>query len=189
MSLLQIAAVRQEILHVLRCWCGAVERSVVRIRQLRDSLVFPLFDRNVWSELNPEKAMRNLSNIKSIFLFGVMILFLGCASEREYGDVTVKQLKERLDSGARTIILDVRTPEELSGELGRLEGVINIPVQELATRLSEISPYKSESVFIICRSGNRSRRAGEILAANGFTAFNVVGGMKAWRNDYGPANH
>jgi len=79
------------------------------------------------------------------------------------------------------IILDVRTPVELIGPLGKIEGVINIPVQELESRLNELSVYKSNNIAIICRSGNRSGFATTILQAHGYKAKNVLGGMIQFR--------
>ncbi len=79
------------------------------------------------------------------------------------------------------IILDVRTPEELKGPLGKIDGVINIPLQELEARLPELKPYKGKEIAVICRSGNRSRYATDILNKKGFDARNVPGGMIEYR--------
>jgi rhodanese-related sulfurtransferase len=66
------------------------------------------------------------------------------------------------------------------GEHGKIEGVINIPVQVLSKRLNELEQYKDKNIAVICRSGNRSVMATKILKANGFKATNVLGGMKAY---------
>lgn len=78
-------------------------------------------------------------------------------------NITVNELKQEMVSDSSLIILDVRTPEELVGKLGKIEGVINIPVQSLEERLGELSQFKSNNIAVICRSGNRSVTATRIL--------------------------
>ena len=95
-------------------------------------------------------------------------------------EVTVLELIELMENEDKLIILDVRNPEELVGELGHIKGVINIPVHKLEVRLSELNNYKSKIIPIICRSGNRSGYATTLLNRNGFTAVNVKGGMRAY---------
>ncbi len=82
-------------------------------------------------------------------------------------------------------ILDVRNPEELVGKLGHIEGVINIPIHELEKRISEFNSYKKKKTAVICRSGNRSKYGTAILVQNGFAAYNVKGGMRAYNKVLG----
>lgn len=67
-------------------------------------------------------------------------------------------------------MVDVRTPEEFSS--GSIQNAINIPVDELSSRLGELDSSKKLVVF--CRSGNRSSRAKSILEEAGFK--NVING-------------
>ena len=79
------------------------------------------------------------------------------------------------------VILDVRTPAELAGSLGKIDGVINIPVQKLEVKINELNSYKNKNIDVICRTGHRSRIATDILLKHGFKAKNVLGGMtKYW---------
>ena len=114
--------------------------------------------------------------ISSIFLVSAYV-FSQSSSKAE---ITVTELIKLMDSNPKLIILDVRNPDELVGELGHIDGVINLPVHELEGRLSELNKYKSKKIPIICRSGNRSRYATAILNKNGFIAVNVKGGMRAY---------
>lgn len=121
------------------------------------------------------------------FLFGVLIMFSfftgGCKAQIDSTkEMSVEQLKERLNDKS-LIIIDVRTKEELSGSLGQIDGVINIPVQELKSRLDEIKKYKENEIAVICRSGNRSNSATQFLRDQGFNAKNVVGGMISFRKN------
>lgn len=69
-------------------------------------------------------------------------------------------------------ILDVRTPEEWVA--GHVPGATLIPLDELSNRLSELP--QDEDIYIICRSGNRSASARDILLQNGFDQVTSVGG-------------
>lgn len=71
-------------------------------------------------------------------------------------------------------LVDVRTPEEYRG--GHIPGVINHPLQQI-----DRFQRKAEPVYVICRSGNRSKQAVSILRDKGIEAINVRGGMNQWR--------
>ena len=71
-------------------------------------------------------------------------------------------------------LLDTRTPGEYAR--GHIDGFVNIPVDELRERLSEIEPGKP--VYVICQSGLRSYIASRILAGNGYDAWNFSGGFR-----------
>ncbi len=70
-------------------------------------------------------------------------------------------------------ILDVRHPEEL--EVEHVPGALNIPLDELRGRLSELP--RDREILVVCRSGQRAYYATRILLQNGFSARNVAGGM------------
>lgn len=124
--------------------------------------------------------IKNLAAVVS-----VLILFFtnACAQQPGENDITIQQLKEQIKNDSTLIILDVRMPEELVSELGQIEGAINIPVQELEKRISELEEYKNNNIAIICRSGVRSARATVLLNENGFKAKNIFGGMIAYRKE------
>jgi rhodanese-related sulfurtransferase len=73
-----------------------------------------------------------------------------------------------------TQFIDVRRPDEVAQ--GTIDGALNIPLQELIDRVSELDPQRR--TVLLCRSGNRSTQAGEFLAAAGFVdVVNLDGGM------------
>jgi NADPH-dependent 2,4-dienoyl-CoA reductase/sulfur reductase-like enzyme/rhodanese-related sulfurtransferase len=78
------------------------------------------------------------------------------------------------------LILDVRTPEEY--EFGHIKGAINIPVDELRSRLSELP--KDKKIIVYCGVGFRSYHGCLILKANGFDCLNMSGGWESWRMYY-----
>lgn len=102
--------------------------------------------------------------------------------QEQNNNMTAAELKSKLKNGSNIIVLDVRTPQELSGPLGHINGVINIPVQELEDRISELEKYKSKEIAVICRTGVRSEKGTKILISNGFNAKNVLGGMTELRS-------
>ena len=71
-------------------------------------------------------------------------------------------------------LLDTRTVGEYAG--GHIDGYINIPVDELRERLSELDA--SKPVYVICQSGLRSYIACRILAQHGFDCYNFSGGYR-----------
>lgn len=74
------------------------------------------------------------------------------------------------------LLLDVRTPEEFAS--GHIHGAVNIPVDLLESRLSQIPT--DQPIVVYCRSGNRSARASQILAQAGFAAIYDLGGLIDW---------
>lgn len=72
--------------------------------------------------------------------------------------------------------LDVRESDEWRA--GRAPGALHLPMSELPARLDEVP--SDEPLYVICRSGARSARVVEYLAAQGYPAVNVHGGMQAW---------
>ena len=95
--------------------------------------------------------------------------------------MSVAELKEKLQSDSTLVLLDVRTPAELESSLGKIDGVMNIPLHELEVRLNELEAYKDYQIAVICRTGRRSGTATEMLNKNGFNAKNVLGGMTEYR--------
>lgn len=89
-------------------------------------------------------------------------------------DITVHQARERLGTAQ---LVDVREDHEVA--LGRVPGAHHIPLGQLAARLAELD--RGQPVIAICRSGNRSARATELLTSAGFECDNMAGGMLAWQ--------
>lgn len=99
---------------------------------------------------------------------------------RERPWLSVESLNERLDAG-EGLLLDVRPPVEFDGEQGHIHGALNLPLEELATRLDELVADPARPVAIICRTDRRSAKAVALLAQRGFANAQVVrGGMPAW---------
>lgn len=110
-----------------------------------------------------------------------LMSFFGLGQQDKDSTMTIEQLKQQMKNDSTIMILDVRTSAELIGPLGKLDKVINIPIQVLEQRLGELEKFKDKEIAVICRSGNRSNTGMRILQANGFKARNVLGGMIEYR--------
>jgi sulfur dioxygenase len=98
------------------------------------------------------------------------------------GHLQAIEVRDYLASHSDALVLDVRNTDEWNDELGHIEGARQIPLPELQDRLGEIESWKGKPVVVVCRSGSRSARAAELLAASGFQqVMNLEGGMTAWR--------
>lgn len=111
----------------------------------------------------------------------LVITSIACAQQNQSSSITMKDFKERLATDKNLVILDVRTPEELAGPLGKIDNAINIPIQNLEQRIDELKSYKDKEILVICRTQNRSAVAVNILQTKGYKAKNVLGGMTEFR--------
>lgn len=94
-------------------------------------------------------------------------------------DITATELAERVKSNHLKLV-DVREPHEL--EISALPNAVNIPLGQLAARLSELD--SAEDMVLFCKSGSRSARALELLVSAGFKKVkNLKGGINAWARE------
>ena len=96
-----------------------------------------------------------------------------------YTTVDVQTAHDAVSADQSAQLLDVREPEEWA-ETGVPDGAVLIPLAEVQSRApSELDA--GSPVYVICRSGNRSRTASETLVQLGFgQVYNVDGGVTAW---------
>ncbi len=96
-----------------------------------------------------------------------------------YREVSAKEAAD-LIANIDPIILDVRSAREF--EAGHIADSILIPVQVLQRRTGELDQYKDRTIFVYCRSGNRSTVASRMLNAKGFMqVVNLRHGVNDWR--------
>lgn len=94
-------------------------------------------------------------------------------------DITVKELKERLENKEEFVFLDVR--EEWEYEEDNL-GALNIPLGQLPHQLKQIEDFKNQEIVVHCRSGARSGNAKTFLETKGYKKVrNLLGGILAYR--------
>jgi sulfur-carrier protein adenylyltransferase/sulfurtransferase len=96
--------------------------------------------------------------------------------------LTVKELKQRIDAGEDVFVLDVREPYEY--QIANI-GAKLIPQNDVPKRLSEID--RNREIVVQCRSGQRSQRIAEYLAQQGYgNVKNLAGGILAWADEIDP---
>lgn len=98
-------------------------------------------------------------------------------------DISVNELKTKLEAGEDFVLLDVRELYEY--EEFNLGGRL-VPMGELMSQLDAISADKSKEIVVYCRSGNRSAMAKQILQQAGYTQVrNLLGGIMDWEASFG----
>jgi len=92
-------------------------------------------------------------------------------------EMTVEELKKKLDAKEDFVLLDVREPHEI--DICKIEQSVVIPMGEVQDRLSEIP--KEKEIVVQCRSGARSAKITGFLKTQGYDkAVNLAGGILAW---------
>lgn len=99
-------------------------------------------------------------------------------------NITVEELKARLDSGEKINLIDCREPHEYAE--ANLGGKL-VPLGKIQTmQVEDLEDLKEEEVIVHCRSGQRSMMACMVLDQLGFrNTKNLAGGIMAWQAKYG----
>lgn len=87
--------------------------------------------------------------------------------------VAAEALEQRLGD-AQLVVLDVRSPEEFAA--GHVPGAINVPHDQVGSRLAELAGAKYKDVVLYCRSGRRAQLAADVLAEAGFERLSLLEG-------------
>jgi rhodanese-related sulfurtransferase len=92
------------------------------------------------------------------------------------GEISVHDAAEAAEANS-VLLLDVREDDEWTA--GRAPGAVHMPLSSL-----DVATVPSDlPIVAVCRSGNRSGQAAEVLAAAGIAVVNMTGGMKAWAQE------
>ena len=101
----------------------------------------------------------------------VAVLYMKLTSIRVSGS----DARVLVENGA--LLVDVRSEGEYAD--GGIEGSINIPIQELASRMDELGDKNGE-IVVYCQSGGRSAMAKRLLESNGFSKVHDLGSIDRW---------
>jgi len=123
-----------------------------------------------------------IGTIGAVLVLGLLWPFTGVQGQNSvvFESISAADLQQIMMHDSTVFVLDVRTAAEYTGQLGHIAGSTLIPVQELAARIGELKSDTDQEIYVICRSGNRSRTASTILINNDYKAINILGGMRAW---------
>jgi CoA-disulfide reductase len=91
---------------------------------------------------------------------------------------------EKLPRDGSVTLIDTRTRTEY--EHGHIDGFINMPIDSIRSRISELD--KTKPVYVTCRVGLRGYIAARILSQNGFDAYNLSGGYRLYNSIFGDQN-
>lgn len=99
----------------------------------------------------------------------------------DYTKITMTEAKEIFATDGDYIILDVRRADEFAE--GHIPGAINIANEDIGTTEPELLQDKEQTIYVYCRSGNRSKQASSKLAAMGYTNIIEFGGIIDWTGE------
>ena len=100
-----------------------------------------------------------------------------------FHELDPKDFKEKMEIYDETVLVDVRTPEEISEN--SINGFIamNIADPTFTMKIDELD--REKSYFVYCRSGNRSMHACRYMMSQGFKKlYNLKGGIEAWEEEF-----
>ena len=115
----------------------------------------------------------------SIFLAGK--LSGGENKVADFTSISMEEAKEKFKTKGDYMILDVRRPDEYAQ--GHIPGAINLANESITdTEPAELMD-KDQTIYVYCRSGNRSRQASAKLAAMGYSNIIECGGIMDWTGE------
>lgn len=113
----------------------------------------------------------------SVFIAGK----IGGADKMTYKQISIDEAQQIFESDVNGdyIILDVRRADEFAE--GHIPNAINIANESIGANEPAELPDKNQTIYVYCRSGNRSKQASEKLAALGYTDIIEFGGIIDWK--------
>ena len=108
------------------------------------------------------------------------LLLSGC-STASYRQISQDEAVEMMQEQQDYLIVDVRRPDEFTE--GHIAGAVNVPNETIEDVAPDALPDKEQTLFIYCRSGNRSKEASQKLADMGYTNVYEFGGISTWEGE------
>lgn len=101
-------------------------------------------------------------------------------------EVSAVEVKSRLDSGEKFLLLDVREQDEY--DAAKIAEATLLPMSQIAERVGEIQAWKDLPIVTHCHKGIRSMRVANWLASQGFeNVQSMAGGIEAWSLEVDPS--
>jgi glyoxylase-like metal-dependent hydrolase (beta-lactamase superfamily II)/rhodanese-related sulfurtransferase len=152
-------------------WAGALvapEKPIVLITEDEDHV----------EEARTRLARVGLENVAGHLAGGLLAWHDANLPVTTTEQISVDELRHRLDAGGPLQLVDVRRPGEW--QAGHIPQAAHLPLNALGHRAAELDA--SRPVTAICAGGYRSSIATSLLELHGFRVTNVIGGMTAWNN-------
>ncbi len=122
--------------------------------------------------------------LKSAVLLAVLGSFAICGAETQQPNgyaisgAALSAIEEDNRAKENYLVIDVRSADEYAA--GHIKHAINIPLEQLESRLDEINAYKDKNVVLYCNTGNRSGKALDLLKQKGFNVLMNAPGVKQY---------
>ena len=111
----------------------------------------------------------------------LLVLFLVGCSNMTYEQISMDEGLELMSKDDSYILLDVRTYEEYNE--GHIPGAHCYPNEEIDENITDVLYNKDWTIFVYCRSGNRSKQASEKLVDLGYTNVIEIGGIIDYKGE------
>lgn len=111
----------------------------------------------------------------------MIFFFANCNSQEEVKSISTLELKALLTK-ENIQLLDVRSPKEIKEGFIKTAKFANYFDENFYEKASK-QLDKTKTVYLYCRSGNRSGKSAKILEEKGFKVVNVLGGYNQWKNE------
>ena len=98
-----------------------------------------------------------------------------------YTSITMEEAKDIFQNSGDYIILDVRRADEFSE--GHIPGAVNYANEDILHDKPEVLPYLEHTIYVYCRSGRRSKEAGDKVVQMGYTNIIEIGGFLDWHGE------
>ena len=110
----------------------------------------------------------------------VLLVFTGCGEKENdmkntYEKISMSEGLKRMESDEGYILLDVRRADEFAA--GHIPGAVNLPNEKIGKAEIPSLPDKNQTIYIYCRSGNRSKQSADKLLTLGYTSLVEFGGI------------
>ncbi|MFV8360981.1 thioredoxin domain-containing protein [Flavobacterium sp. LS1P3] len=129
--------------------------------------------------------MKQLSIIAIAIFFTAFCFHAEAQETQPYIKTVNPQTFKKLVDAGKGIILDVRTPQEISEGYINNASIINFYDDNFVEKINLIP--KDKEIYVYCKSGGRSSQAAEILKKNGFNRiYDLEGGFIQWENNKFP---
>lgn len=132
--------------------------------------------------MNRRMLVVGLAGLALIVAALALVLARPGAAEAVRAQISPAEYDTLFSAAAPHVLIDVRTAEEFAS--GHIDGAVNIPVEALGSRLSEVP--RDMPVVVYCRSGRRSATAAELLAQASYTQVYDLGGIQTWEAEGRP---
>lgn len=116
-----------------------------------------------------------------MFKILLLVLFLVGCENVTYQQMKMDEAIEMMDGLENSILLDVRTLEEYNE--GHIPGAHCYPNEEIDENITDVLYNKDWTIFVYCRSGNRSKQASEKLVDLGYTNVIEIGGIIDYKGE------